>query len=105
MTYLGTQPVRQKVKPFVSKKLRDFAKGQPCSMLSEFCNGDSETVVLCHDRRRDGCGMSEKPHDFHAYHGCSGCHAHEADLEDREIHDAVRRTQKRVYAEFGTLTP
>lgn len=105
MTYLGTSPVRQKEPPFVSKKLRDFARGQSCTMMSEWCNGNPETVVLCHDRRRSGAGMAEKPHDWWGYHGCSDCHANEAKLEDREIHDAVRRTQYRVFSHFGTLTP
>lgn len=91
--------------PFVSKKLRDFARGQDCAMMSLWCNGNPETVVLCHVRRRAGAGMGQKPHDFWAYHGCSECHAHEADLEDRELLDAIRRTQYRVYAHFGTLTP
>lgn len=94
-----------KVPMLVSKPLRDFAKGQPCQMMSEWCNGNAETVVLCHSRRRATAGMSQKPHDFWGYHGCSGCHANEHKLEDRELYDAIRRTQYAVYAHFGTLTP
>lgn len=90
---------------FVSKALRNFANGQPCQMMSEWCNGDSETVVLCHSRRRAGAGMGQKPHDFWGYHGCSGCHAHEDRLEDRELMDAIRRTQYAVFSHFGTVTP
>lgn len=89
----------------VSKKLRDFAKGQECQMLSEWCNGNPETVVLCHSRRRTGPGMAQKPHDFWGYHGCSDCHANEDKIEDRELYDAIRRTQWAVFAHFGTLTP
>ena len=44
MTNLTRIPVRQKVPPFVSPKLRAFAKGQDCTMLSEWCNGDGEAV-------------------------------------------------------------
>lgn len=90
---------------FVSKVLRNFAEGQPCQMMSEWCNGDSETVVLCHVRRRAGAGMGQKPHDFWGYHGCSACHAHEDRLEDRELMDAIRRTQYAVFSHFGTVTP
>jgi putative nuclease YbcO-like protein len=94
-----------KVPMFVSKKIRKFADGQECQMKSEWCNGDWTTVVLCHSRRRAGAGTAQKPHDWWSYHGCSDCHAHEADIEDRELYDAIRRTQYAVYAEFGTLTP
>lgn len=95
----------QKVQAFVSPALRNFAKGQPCAMMSEWCNGDPETVVLCHSRRRAGAGTAQKPHDFWAYHGCSECHRNEDRLEDRELYDAIRRTQYRVFEEFGGLTP
>lgn len=105
MNLMNKEPLGPKVGMFVSKVLRDFAKGRECQMKSEWCNSDPQTVVLCHDRRRAGCGMAQKPHDFHAYHGCSDCHANEHKLEDRELHDAVRRTQNAVFAEFGTLTP
>lgn len=94
-----------KTPPFVSQKLRDFANGQTCTMLSEWCNGNPETVVLCHSRRRAGAGTGQKPHDFWGYHGCSGCHANEHRLEDRELYDAILRTQYRVYEHFGSLTP
>lgn len=94
-----------KTPPFVSRVLRQFAKGQECQMKSDWCNGDTATVVLCHSRRRAGAGMAEKPHDFWGYHGCSDCHANEHKLEDRELYDAIRRTQYLVFAEFGTLTP
>jgi hypothetical protein len=100
VTYL-----RQRVPPYVSKKLRKFAEGQDCTMLSAWCNGNTETVVLCHSRRRATAGVGEKPHDFWAYFGCSGCHANEHQVEDRELYDAIRRTQWLVYERFGTLTP
>lgn len=102
---LLSQITHQKIKPYVSPKLRRFARGRECQMKSIWCNGDNSTVVLCHSRRRTGAGMAEKPHDFWAYHGCSACHAMEAEIEDRELFDAIRRTQFAVYAEFGTLTP
>ena len=98
-------PLGFKVPMFHSPKLRKFARGQTCLMMSEWCNGDPKTVVLCHSRRRTETGTGQKPHDFWGYHGCSACHAHEAEIEDRELYDAIRRTQWRVFHHFGTLTP
>lgn len=92
-------------KMFVSKVLRDFAKGKECQMKSEWCSGDSEKTVFCHSRRRAGAGANQKPHDFWGYHGCAECHAHEHLIEDRELYDAIRRTQYVVFAHFGSLTP
>lgn len=94
-----------KTRMFFSQELRDFAKGQECQMKSEWCCGDGETVVLCHSRRRAGAGTAQKPHDWWGYHGCHTCHAHEAEIEDRELMDAIRRTQYLVFAHFGSLTP
>jgi hypothetical protein len=92
-------------KMFVSEKLRKFAKGQPCQMRSGWCNGDNETTVLCHVRRGAGAGANQKPHDWWSYHGCSDCHAREENLGDRDLFDAIRRTQYAVFEHFGTLTP
>jgi hypothetical protein len=92
-------------KMFVSKALRDFARGQPCQMQGEWCNGNNETTVLCHSRRGAGAGMNQKPHDFWGYHGCSECHAHENKTYDRELLHAIYRTQCAVLEHFGTLTP
>lgn len=95
----------QKIKPHVNQRLRNFAEGRPCQMQSRFCNGNQETVVLCHSRRRAGAGMAQKPHDFWGYHGCSECHRNEDKLDDGEILDAIRRTQYAIYAKFRSLTP
>lgn len=90
---------------FVSEVLRGFARGRECQMKSEWCSGDNATVCLCHSRRRTGTGDGQKPHDFWGYHGCAECHANEHLIEDRELYDAIRRTQWAVYAHFGTMTP
>ena len=105
MSRVAPQPVRKKEPPFVSRDLRKFAKGKECQLKGPLCNGDTATTVLCHSRRVSGAGMSEKPHDFWGYHGCSACHywEHMADFE--MIYQAIRRTQYAVYAHFGTLTP
>jgi len=108
------KPIRQRSRPenvcepgktFVSKVLRDFAKGNECQMKSEWCNGDRSTTVLCHSRRLSGAGTGQKPHDFWAYHGCSDCHRNEDRIEFRELYTAIMRTQKAVFDEFQSLTP
>tara|TARA_R110000851_G_scaffold331356_1_gene505378 strand:- start:220 stop:612 length:393 start_codon:yes stop_codon:yes gene_type:complete len=90
---------------FVSNILRKFAEGKECQMKSEWCSGDNETTAFCHSRRRAGAGANQKPHDFWGYHGCSECHAHEDRVEDRELLDAIRRTQYAIFEHFGGLTP
>lgn len=61
-------------------KLRKLARGQECQLRlfddhgNRICNGDSNTVVLCHIRR--GCvgGIGRKPHDLVGVYACSSCH-------------------------------
>ena len=91
--------------PHVNPKLRAFANGKPCQMRGPRCNHNPETTVLCHSRRGANAGMAQKPHDFWSYHGCSDCHAWEANATDHCLMTAIRRTQDAVYRHFGTLTP
>ena len=60
------------------------------------CNGNSETVVLCHE---GGAGMGRKNPDFIAAHGCSDCHD-EADGRTRRNAD---RAAVRVWFLEGVL--
>lgn len=66
-------PKRQYVR---SKKARDAARGQACTLRLPFhCNGNPETTVLCHSNLgRDGKGMGIKASDDRAAFGCSSCH-------------------------------
>lgn len=58
----------------ISTKLRNSAKGQPCSFqIPGVCNHNAETTVLCH-APSEVKGMGNKAHDFHAAFGCSACH-------------------------------
>lgn len=58
----------------VSTKLRNSAKGQPCSFqIPHVCNHNAETTVLCH-APSDVKGMGNKSDDFHAAFGCVACH-------------------------------
>ncbi|WP_226780303.1 nuclease domain-containing protein [Oceaniglobus trochenteri] len=87
----------------VSAPLRQFARGQRCTMQLPGCDGGGETTVLCHVRRFTAAGMGQKPHDFHAYHGCAYCHANEGTAGDDDILRAMVLTQIRVF-EAGLLT-
>ena len=66
---MNAQP---KTKRWQSKKYRDAAKGQPCTMRLPCCNSDIETTVLAH---RNGAGMAMKANDHDAVDACSECHA------------------------------
>ena len=55
------------------KKLRDSARGEDCTLqIHPYCNGNPETVVLCH--LPSGSGMGQKSPDWFAVYGCSSCH-------------------------------
>jgi len=61
-----------KKKRWQSKKYRDAAKGQPCTMrLLGICNENPETTVLAH---QNGAGMAMKSDDHDAADMCSDCH-------------------------------
>lgn len=55
------------------QKLRNSAKGEECTLqIHPYCNGNPETVVLCH--LPSGSGMGQKSPDWFAVYGCSTCH-------------------------------
>ena len=55
-----------------TSKLRRLASGRDCQIrVDGVCNGDSNTVVLCH---LPGGGMGTKSDDLLAAYGCSNCH-------------------------------
>ena len=56
---------------WVSKELRQMARGQDCLINSPMCNHNAETTVLCHGRK--GKGMALKACDSDAVFGCSDC--------------------------------
>ena len=55
----------------MSKKLRNSARGESCTLRLGNCSSD-ETVVLCHVGRRRGIGV--KCGDHFAVYACSNCH-------------------------------
>ena len=54
-------------------KLTKSARGEECTLqIHPYCNGNPETVVLCH--LPSGSGMGQKSPDWFAVYGCSDCH-------------------------------
>ena len=59
-----------------SKRIRDFARGQPCTVRGPMCNRNPETSVWAHSpfRAAGGGGMGFKVGDIFGCVACSGCH-------------------------------
>lgn len=89
--------------PLVSKRIRDFARGQTCTLRLPGCDGGGETTVHCHIRRFGWAGVGQKPHDFLGVHGCVSCHAlldsrdPEAPCGDDDILRALGETLTRLW--------
>lgn len=90
--------------------LRKLARGQSCQIRAPgICNGDPETVVLCHVSP-DGGMMGGKPPDVFGCWGCSDCHsaidgrAYNLERDYRRLLalDAVMRTQAEL-VKMGVL--
>ena len=66
----------QKLKPVRSKKLRNSAKGQDCTInIPGRCSYDTEKTMLCHFPDDSGTGvMGSKSDDTCAGFGCHECH-------------------------------
>lgn len=62
------------MKPCISKELRKSARGQRCTLRTEFCNEYESDVMLCHVPLKGMAGWSQKAHDFHAMYACYNCH-------------------------------
>lgn len=87
----------------VSKKIRNSAKGQVCSLrVSPRCDHD-QTVVLCH-LNSNYRGVGIKSPDIFGVYGCAYCHA-ELDSSKVDAKDqlrALQETQMKL-AEIGLL--
>lgn len=58
-----------------SKKLRDSARGQPCTLqIAGVCNGDWSTTVLAH-LPDESHGMAKKSDDVSSCYACDACHS------------------------------
>lgn len=87
-------------------KLRQSARGQPCTLNFPYCNHDPETTVLAHLPSQVK-GMGNKGDDWHAVFACSNCH-HDLDNRvyterDDTIQRALQRTQ-RIWFEMGLMS-
>lgn len=62
--------------PYRSQKVRNSAKGKPCTLaFPGICRGGTETTVLAHIRDRHK-GMGIKASDHSAVYACFHCHAY-----------------------------
>jgi len=93
----------QKRKPYRNQKILDSAEGEECTLQTEWCNGDSSTVVACHSNwSEDGKGKGQKADDLYVAYGCSECHrwldeGSASRQEKREVfHVGMKRTWRRI---------
>ena len=88
-----------------SKKIRNSAKGQTCSLRLPGCSHDSETVVFAHVGRNRGMGI--KCGDNMGVYACYACHtAIDGKLRNTfaaDILRALEETQAKLI-EQGLLT-
>lgn len=92
----------------VSKKLRDSARGQDCTLRTPFvCNHNPETTVLAHlPVGMKGTGM--KSPDLFAVFACSACHdaldgRSRHLIADRHLLRAMAETQMK-WVQMGLIT-
>ena len=58
-----------------NKKILKSAKGQPCTVRSVWCNGDTSTTVAAHSNQSiHGKARGLKASDCFVAYACSGCH-------------------------------
>lgn len=82
--------------------LRKSARNKPCCLqIHPFCNGNPETVVLCH-LPSTSKGISFKSPDWMGVYGCSSCHdvidgRAKHDLPKEEIMRSMLRALERTW--------
>ena len=59
-----------------SKKIRESARGEDCTLRLPGCMNDTKTTVLAHSPYKSfhGGGISLKPEDLFSCYACSNCH-------------------------------
>lgn len=100
------------IPPIRSTKLRKHAKGQPCTLRFEGCDGGGETTVLAHIRDRHK-GMGVKASDLSACYSCYSCHSrldsefHKLDPADFYFHQlrALQETLEILVADGIIVVP
>jgi len=85
-----------------SKKIRQSAKGESCTLrIPGVCNHNPETVVFCHAPSPHK-GTGSKSDDFWGAYGCSDCHRFvDENVPSHNVrsyfYDAIFETQKRLF--------
>lgn len=74
MTFHRQSGPNFKTPNLVSKKARNNANMQPCTLCLPCCNHDPSTVILAHIRLFGAAGIAQKPDDWFAVFACSACH-------------------------------
>lgn len=88
-----------------SKKLRDSANGQDCTLnIAGICSYDSATTVLAH-LPDESHGMSQKADDISGAFACSQCHdcidgRHTVKLSNEDKEFYMRRGQNRTWRKW-----
>lgn len=74
MNLAGKPAPGLRAEPVVSRRLRDSACGETCTLRLACCNSNPETTVLAHIRHFGWAGTAQKPPDFLAVYACATCH-------------------------------
>lgn len=79
-----------------SKRIRDFARGMPCTVRGPMCNGNPETSVWAHSpfRAAGGGGMAFKVSDVYGCVACLSCHDW---LDGRQQYDGPCESKTAAY--------
>lgn len=82
----------------ISRKIRNSARGEMCTLRTRHCNGNPETVVFAHVPTTYA-GMGTKSNDLHGVYACSGCHTalDEYLVGHNDILRALVETQVKMY--------
>jgi len=73
-------------------------------MIYPYCNGNTETTVLCHINCEDK-GVGIKSPDFFAVFGCSDCHdiidgRQQVDITEVEVVRCIQRALFRTWSKW-----
>ena len=86
----------------VSDAIRKSARGKPCSLRLDGCDGGGETTIHAHLRGKWALGIAKKPSDFFGVRACARCHLmQETNLgcTDYDRLRALYETQSQLIAE------
>ena len=82
---LTGRPIFAKQKLLASRKFRDSARGEDCTLRLSCCTFDPDRTVLAHIRQFSGTGMAQKPPDWWSIYACDACHREQERLLSSDI--------------------